>query len=207
MVPRVNKQAMADILLILAEFYKYPDENFYQELVSGALCLELQHLMQAVGFVLECPLGNLAVGGLEDLKMEYVKSFIGTGRPAAVPVESVYKVWTTDKSAKISIAGQKGYLMGDSALHMAYLLNSMGFEVPEEFRSMPDHLCLMLELLAYMIKDCSSQDVCLYLQEHFHWLEDFEQRLIEIGGSEFYLQATKLLRQCVKRTAELLTQT
>ncbi|UTW68982.1 molecular chaperone TorD family protein [Anaerobacillus sp. HL2] len=76
--------------------------------------------------------------------------FSGIKQPFAPPIESLYKQWTTDPTAQVSIAKNKGYLMGDAALHMKYLYDQYQIEVPEGFSNMPDHLTLQLEFLAFL---------------------------------------------------------
>ena len=67
-------------------------------------------------------------------------------------VESTYKPWTTDKGCGMVFAASKGLVMGDSALHMREIYRLASLEVPEQFRSMPDHLVLELEFLALLYR-------------------------------------------------------
>lgn len=189
--------------LALAEFYRFPDEEFIRELQNGEWEKLINELAGQAG------LAGDKIAWPEDLtysslKQEYIRCFTGAGEPAALPVESVYKVWTQDPSARVMFAKQKGYLMGDSALHIQYLLDTLGVELPEEFRGQPDHLVVLLELLVYFLDHLELQDTLQYLQDHFDWLPDFYARLQENGAHELYLTITSLLIRCVEEISVLL---
>ncbi|KUO50003.1 MAG: hypothetical protein APF76_05935 [Desulfitibacter sp. BRH_c19] len=197
MVPDTRKEMLADLFTIFAEFYKYPDQGFHGQLSSGKLWSQMKDLLQEVEFSTEgIPCEEMTLN-YHDLKQEYTRCFIGMGQNYAIPVESVYKVWTADKSFQINIASQKGYLMGDSAQHILHIIETMGLEIPEEFSKTPDHLAILLELLSHMLVNCQSDEIYLFLQEHFDWLEDFLKTLKEVEAASLYIQITQLLIDCI----------
>lgn len=194
---------LSQLCLALAEFYRFPDEEFIRELQNGDWEKVVGELAQRAGLAND----NIAWPGdltYPSLKQEYIRCFIGIGEPAALPVESIYQVWTEDPSAQVMFAKQKGYLMGDSALHIRYLLQSLGLELPEELRGRPDHLVVLLELLAYFLDRLEFQDTLQYLQDHFAWLPDFHARLKEINAHELYVTVTALLMKCIQEIRVLL---
>ncbi|NLC77978.1 MAG: dehydrogenase [Clostridia bacterium] len=196
-------QSLKQLCLALAEFYRFPDEQFYQELISGEWTEMIGELGQKAGLTGRKPRLSFDLT-FSALKQEYIRSFIGVGEPAAPPVESIYKVWTADPSAQVVFARQKGYLMGDSALHIRYLLESLGLELPAELAYQPDHLAVLLELLVFFLETPEPNQVVQYLEDHFDWLPDFYDRLSEIKANELYLEVTSLLMECLQQMTVLL---
>lgn len=197
MVHNTRKEMLADLFRMFSEFYKYPDQGFYEQLSSGKVWSQMKGLFQEVDFSTKgIPCGEMTLS-YHDLKQEYTRCFIGMGQKYAIPVESVYKVWTIDKSFQINIACQKGYLMGDSAQHILHIIETMGLEIPEEFSKTPDHLAILLELLSHMLGNCRPDEINLFLQEHFDWLEDFLITLREVGVKSLYIEVTQLLIDCI----------
>lgn len=205
-----NREAVAEILELMAEFYKFPSEEFYNNMVNGAVEKRLEQLNGEVA-LLEAdrfPLNLGAVPLFSQYKQEYMRCLMPGRSPAALPVESIYKVWTTDPSAQLSIARQKGYLMGDSAIHINHLLEQFGLEVPKEYDHMPDHLTILLELLAFLIVNRSREEVALFAQEHFDWLIDFNLKLTEVKALPFFINLTGLLVELLEAISyKMLKQT
>lgn len=194
---------LSQLCLALAEFYRFPDQQFFRELVRGEwteTIMELSHKAGLTGRQLALP-PDLTFSGL---KQEYTRCFIGVGEPAAPPIESIYKIWTADPSAQVVFAKQKGYLMGDSVLHIRYLLRSFGLELPAELTYQPDHLAVLLELLVYFLEKLEFNQTVEYLGDHFDWLPDFYERLLEIDANELYLGVTSLLTECIQHMTVLL---
>lgn len=193
---QLRKEALEEFYLILAEFYKLPTIEFYQELADGLIENRLKELADIAGYNITISLENL-FKSYSDMQIAYMNCFMGTSTSFAPPIESVYKVWTTDPSAELAMANEKGYLYGDSASHIEYLFRHYQLEIPEEYRSTPDHLTLLLEFLTYLINEQSESEVVQLINDHFDWLGDYKKELSSLDGSEFYLNVTEIVKQAV----------
>ena len=203
-----NSRAASELFGLLSAFWEPPDEVFWHNLSDGAVDDEICEYSQLAGFsasqaAVDSFRQNLPP--LAALKMFYLRCFIGIGKQSALPVESVYKKWTTDPSARLPIAGSTGYLMGDPALHAQYLLDHYQLQIPPDYRMMPDHLLLLLELLAFLLENRSEEEGQLFLSQHLDWLTDFAQAIDAIAtdspedgqAKRFYQLALQSLQQAV----------
>lgn len=198
-IEQQRKEALEEIYLILAEFFKIPTKGFYEEVANGAIDARLRDLFAAVEY--HYPGISLASGftGFEDMRQNYINCFIGSAKPFAPPIESIYKVWTTDPSAEMAMAKEKGYLYGDSALHIRHLFEHFLLEIPEEYSKMPDHLTLLLEFLGFLIQNGSDDEARQLIIDHFDWLDDFKKELAKVENSSFYIDVTDLIIQATNR--------
>ena len=191
-------EAIEEIYLILAEFYKFPTEEFYQEIVAGGIDKRLQELWRLAGYrPYQVELSNY-VNQFSEWKQSYMQCFMGITKPYAPPVESVYKVWTTDPSAELSIASSKGYFMGDAALHIRYLFEQFQITIPEEYKNMPDHLTLLLEFLSFLLREDQKEFAKQFLTDHFDWLDDFMLELKQLNNSSLFVEVTALVKLAVE---------
>lgn len=189
-----RNEALEEIYLIFAEFYKIPTVEFYQELTGGLIGNRLSELFKIIGFnELRVNNFNIELLSFDELKEIYINCFLGIGISFALPIESVYKVWTTDPGVNMVIGNEKGYLFGDSALHMLHLYEQFQLSIPEEYSNIPDHLTLLLEFLAFLTRNYSDKDVYQLLIDHFDWLDDFNLELKKIKCSSFFVDVTELL--------------
>lgn len=90
---------------------------------------------------------------------------------AALPVESLYKPWRTPDGSQRASRGLYG---GESAEHARALFAACGLETPQEFAAMPDHLALLLELLAFFLEGGNHEAARTLVQDHFDWLDDYD---------------------------------
>ena len=191
-------EAIEEIYLILAEFYKFPTEEFYQEIIAGGIDQRLQELWRLAGYrSYEVELTKY-VDQFPEMKQSYMQCFMGVTKPYAPPVESVYKVWTTDPSAELSIASSKGYFMGDAALHIRYLFEQFQISIPEEYKNMPDHLTLLLEFLSYLLREDRKEFAKQFIIDHFDWLDEFMQELKQLEQSSLFVEVTALVKLAVE---------
>ena len=123
---------------------------------------------------------------------------MGPIKPLAEPIESLYKVWTTDKSCEITIANQKGYLKGDWAFHMEELLTGVGFEIPLQFAHCPDHLILELEFASILVEEAPAEAQIKFVEYHFDWLEDLLEAAKDKNVPELYQNLYCFCLQYVK---------
>ena len=208
-----NRLAAAELFGLLSAFWQPPDELFWHNLADGSVDEELANFSQLAGFSPALPekaLFQQTLPTLDALKLFYLRCFIGIGRQSALPVESIYKKWTEDPSARLPIAGSTGYLMGDPALHARYLLDHYQLQVPPDYRMMPDHLLLLLELLAYLLENRPTEESRTFLNQHFDWLDSFGKAVETISeddpedakAKQFYLLALQTLIQAVRCQSE-----
>jgi TorA maturation chaperone TorD len=139
--------------------------------------------------VLESLPGKLDI---TDLKRLYIHSFILPGPHRVVPVESVYKIWSEEKSA-LNFASSKGYLMGDAAIHMNYLFKELGIDIPEEFQLSPDHLILQLELLSLLEEGNNHTFIQEFIKEHLNWTGYMMEECNKKHWSGFYYDWLRLI--------------
>ncbi|MBS4026757.1 MAG: hypothetical protein KGZ96_13970, partial [Clostridia bacterium] len=84
MMSNKQKEAMAEICTTLAEFYKYPDEDFYSQLAMGVVEQELGVLFKEANLN---TLGRDWRADLPDytqLKKEYLRCLVGGSEPCAL---------------------------------------------------------------------------------------------------------------------------
>ena len=205
--------AAAELFGLLSAFWQPPDELFWHNLADGSVDEELANFSQLAGFSPALPekaLFQQTLPTLDALKLFYLRCFIGIGRQSTLPVESIYKKWTEDPSARLPIAGSTGYLMGDPALHARYLLDHYQLQVPPDYRMMPDHLLLLLELLAYLLENRPPEESRTFLNQHFDWLDSFGKAVEAIAADDsedskakqFYQLALQTLIQAVQCQSE-----
>ncbi len=203
-----NNVAAADLFLELSAFWRPPDAEFWQGLADGTVDAEIAKQSQQAE--LSTPMqGHDSFSGLlpplASLQYFFVRCFIGIGKKSVLPVESVYKKWTEDPTARLPIAGSTGYLMGDAALHAKYLLEHYGLDVPPDYRMMPDHLVILLELAAFLLQNRTDEESRLFLSQHLDWLDRFSQAVTETEteneqdhqAKRFYQLALQTLQQTV----------
>lgn len=191
------KRSLQEILLILAEFYKDPVEPLFQAMQSGALEDEWNVHLENVDRHSEKIKCTQSFTSFEQMKMTYNRCFVGPSEPFAPPVESIYKQWTTDPSAETPIANETGYLYGDPAIHLKHLYQQYQLKIPEQFRNMPDHLGLQIEFLVFLMDHCTFEQLEQYLDDHFDWLDSFQDKLKLVKESDFYVWITSQLIQTI----------
>lgn len=177
-----RREAVASVFLILSDFWKPPTKAFYCALADGTTDGEIAEALRASNNekldTCECGF-RFSLPPFEQLQSIYLQCFLGIGSVSALPVESVYKKWTSDETTRLPIAGSKGYLMGDPGQHVQYLFSQYQLDIPVEYRMMPDHLTLLLEFAAFMVRERESNEIRVFLQDHFDWLDEFSKAVSE----------------------------
>lgn len=193
-----KKQQAAQIFSLFAELYKPPEVDLWTEINRNRLLErvrnEAEDLFGAVNLakVQEIP------ETFEQMKSLYSSSLTSVRKDAALPIESIYKQWTSDQTCQMPFARSTGYLLGDSALHIRFILKEFQMEIPNEYSQTPDHLAVLLELLAYFIENSPDEFVLQFINDHFDWLDDFAEKLVSISKHSFYPQVTELLLDHLK---------
>ena len=192
-----NSVAAAELFSLLACFWQPPDEEFLDELRSGAVDRTLSRFGIRV-----CQYRFMAPS-LPVLQNFFSSQIQGNGQTAILPVESLFKRWTEDPTARLPIAGSTGYLMGDSAMHVQYLLEYYNLSVPPAYRMMPDHLALLLELAAFLLKNRTTEEYYLFISQHLDWLDALSLSLEELEfGDEAEQQAQKFYQTALRALQE-----
>lgn len=203
-----NNGAAAELFLLLAVFWHPPDEEFMDELNCGSLDADIARLGSQADYIPwweACMTFRFMAPSLGSLQKFHNDHINGTGKASILPVESLYKRWTEDPTARLPIAGSTGYLMGDAAMHVQYLLDFYGLSVPPAYRMMPDHLVLLLELTAFLLKNQALNESHLFISQHLDWLDSLAHSLAELScddmagqqAQKFYQFALQALQKTV----------
>ena len=185
-----------EVYLLLSEAFKQPTEQFIAE--QPAMVDFLARSFQQLGHDLPGDLYENWPALLPDLPSAtaaYRQSFLFPVHSRVVPVESVYRRWTSDASAEVPFAAEKGLLLSDHALHMKDLYQTFGITIPEEYESMPDHLCLELEFAALLLEHDAETKYGVFIAEHLNWLADLVAEAEQKEVPDYYLQLIKLTAQ------------
>lgn len=185
-----------EIYLLLSEAYKQPTEPFVAE--QSAMVDFLAQAFQKLDYDLPAELYRNWPALLPDLATAtavYRQSFVFPVHSRVLPVESVYRRWTSDTSAEVPFAAEKGLLLSDHALHMKDLYEAFGISLPAEYDSMPDHLCLELEFAALLLEHDEETKYGVFIAEHLNWLKDLVAEAEQKEIPDYYLQLIKLTAQ------------
>ncbi|EHQ89810.1 TorD/DmsD family molecular chaperone [Desulfosporosinus youngiae] len=189
-----RNQALQNLLMIFAEFFKFPEEDFFEEIKRGEIDEQIGVLSKQAGYpITTCFMREIHT--YEQLVESFNSCFLGMEKPFAPPIESVYKQWTTDESYQVPFKQQKGYLMGDPAHHVQHILKAFNLEIPVEYDLMPDHLTILLEVLAYLIGQGFLKEAKQFKEDHLDWLADFRKALDELQKGHFYKYGVKELER------------
>ena len=129
---------------------------------------------------------------------------MGPVRSLASPIESLYKIWTNDKSCEMPFANQKGLLKSDWACHMEELLTKSGFEIPSQFAHCPDHLILELEFASVLIDEAPIEAQIKFAEHHLDWLGDLFETAKNVDAPKIYQDLYYLCVQFVKEDIKRL---
>ena len=185
-----------EVYLLLSEAFKQPTEQFIAE--QPPMVDFLARSFQQLGHDLPGDLYENWPALLPDLPSAtaaYRQSFLFPVHSRVLPVESVYRRWTSDTSAEVPFAAEKGLLLSDHALHMKDLYQTFGITIPEEYESMPDHLCLELEFAALLLEHDAETKYGVFIAEHLNWLDDLVAEAEQKEVPDYYLQLIKLTAQ------------
>ncbi|WP_225749735.1 MULTISPECIES: molecular chaperone TorD family protein [unclassified Paraeggerthella] len=116
------------------------------------------------------------------------RHFVGGLPESALPVESLYRPWTSAAGSSPFLRNTGGLYWGDSALYMRDLIERLGFQVPPEFSACPDHLALELDLAATLLRFDMRDEARLFLVERLGWLTAYRLRLLSLeDDASFYI--------------------
>ena len=127
------------------------------------------------------------------LKKESDRLFNRYGGNVVSLVESTYKPWTQDKGSGMVFAESTGLVMGDPAVHLLDVYREASIEVPEAFRSTPDHLILELEFLAFLYRSGTPEQTSRFIADHLDWIPDLREEMERARAKPFYRRAVELI--------------
>ena len=189
-----QNQAYASLIMIFAELFKFPEEENYNELLSGELDEQIKQLSHLAGHPVVTNFKD-EIGTYEEMIQAFNNCFLGITTPFASPVESVYKVWTSDESFQVPMKNQKGHLLGDSALHVRHIIQELGLEIPAEYEMMPDHLTILLELFSYLNEQGLMDEAEQFKRDHLDWLPDLYDSINKVKSNQPYKSAVLILNE------------
>jgi TorA maturation chaperone TorD len=196
--------ARTGVYAVLAELTKEPDADLVSQL--PAMTAYLTAAFAALDYPL--PPGDYAAwplmeGTRGDLRAAYIRSFTYPPDTRVLPVESVYRQWTFDPTAKVSFAREKGYLMSDAALHMKALYVGYGLSLPAAMTATPDHLSLELEFACFLLEHETAGRYATFLQEHLDWVGDLWREAEAKEIPLFYRQVLKVTARFLDSEREI----
>jgi len=198
-----DTQIRGQAYISLSQLLQRPDSELL-ELVRSSDFQELWRRVE-VSHNIQFP-QSWRIEALPDLK-EWEQMWnitMGAVKPLAEPIESLYKVWTTDQSCEMPFANEKGYLRSDWACHMEALLAESGLEIPSQFAHCPDHLVLELEFASILVEGASAEALIKFAEHHFDWLADLLETAKSKNVPEMYQELYHLCLQYVKADIDSL---
>jgi TorA maturation chaperone TorD len=156
---------------------------------SGSTLSELRPSGRRVEGLTQSPTQIL----LRDLKEEHYRLFSDTGNERISLVESFYKPWTLAPHCSLPFAKEKGFLMGDSAIHLSALFQHCGLEVTEPFKGMPDHILIELEFLSYLYQEAGEEEIKRFIKDHLDWIPSLKESFEKAHAHPFYISLIGLL--------------
>lgn len=128
------------------------------------------------------------------LQSEYERLFTDMDGVRISLVESTYKPWTLDKDCGMVFAASKGLVMGDWAAHLLDIYERLSLEIPEDFRSTPDHLVLELEFLSLLHQSAPKEWISTFVEDHLDWIPELKKEMDKAGSSPFYKNAVEFVQ-------------
>jgi TorA maturation chaperone TorD len=204
MIPMTN-QEKERFCAFAAALLAPPDDALAEDLQQDGLLSWLEASAQEWGGERRLASALLQEAKDEDalsvLKREYARLFVDTEGEKISLVESSYKPWTVDKKCGMVFAASRGLVMGDAALHVSELYRHLSLEVPEEFRSTPDHLVLELEFLALLYRSVSHKEVHRFIGDHLDWIGELKKEVEKANPHPFYRNAIRLIASFLQNEA------
>jgi len=175
---------------LLASLFYPPDQELVKQIHQGTLYSFFEKYIQSWGEEKNLLKGFVTNGESEsllgDLKGEYDRLFSGLSKTSISLVESFYKPWTQDPRCPLPFAPERGYLMGDSALHLLEIYHQCGLEVTEGFKGCPDHIAMELEFLSYLYQRETDLEIKTFIEDHLDWIPRLNEEFKPFHPHPFY---------------------
>jgi len=188
---------------ILSSLFCPPDKVMVEQLSQGHPYAIFKNYVQLregeigilKGFLTESPPQIL----LKELKDEYDRLFSDTGEERIPLVESCYKPWTQDPHCSLPFAKEKGFLMGDSAIHLSALFQHCGLGVDEPFNGMPDNIIIELEFLSYLYQEAGDEEIERFIKDHLDWIPLLKESFERAHAHPFFMSLIEVLDLFIKQ--------
>jgi TorA maturation chaperone TorD len=187
-----DELARMETFRLLSDCYFLPDEGLSEKLEN--LELYMANVCEpAVKWAQKMREEFETGAGLDPLKVDFSKLFIGPFKLFAAPYGSVY----LDDERKV---------MGDSTLDVKNRYREAGLDTAQDFKDAPDHITVELEFMYYLIfkaveafanSDAETaidfiQKQKSFLEDHLMaWVPEFANSIIENAESLFYPNLAK----------------
>jgi TorA maturation chaperone TorD len=182
---------------ILSSLFCPPDQGMMEQLNQGHLYAFFKSYIQSWEGEIEILKGFLTQNSpqifLKDLREEYDRLFSDTGTERISLVESFYKPWSQDPHCSLPFAKEKGFLMGDSAIHLSTLFQHCGLEVAGPFKGMPDHILIELEFLSYLYQEAGDEEIKRFIKGHLDWIPFLKESFEKAHPHPFYISLIEIL--------------
>jgi len=190
-------QEKETICQLMASLFCPPDQEMTKRIHEGSLHSFLQRYVGSCGgdsgllngFLMEGDPGIL----LKVLGEEYSRLFSELSEEGVSLVESFYKPWTIDPTCTLPFASERGFLMGDSALHLSEIYRQCGLETADEWKGVPDHLVLELEFLSTLYRCATDLEVEQFIKDHLDWIPLLKEEIDRSDPHPFYGSALEVL--------------
>ena len=183
------------IYAALSECFKEPSEEFADDIASGRFeevikeGLSLLNIpvpgetLRSLSLITVDEFTDKIIGVYKKLKADYHSLFFPL---YVVPVESVYKEWSTTDDVTGGMKGEKGFIMGDPAVEMINRYRMAGIEIPQIYKDTPDHIAILLEYASLLCENIGKEERACFVSSHFDWVEELRKDIHKYSESTFY---------------------
>jgi TorA maturation chaperone TorD len=194
----VSDKGKTFLCQVLSSLFHPPDQGTVEQVSRGHLYGFFKKALQSwrgeieiilKGFLTESPPSML----LQELKDDYNRLFSDTGNQRISLVESFYKPWTQDPHCSLPFAKERGFHMGDSAVHLSILFGQCGVEVSGPFKGMPDHIVIELEFLSYLYQEAGDREIKRFIEDHLDWIHFLRETFERGHAHPFYVSLIEVL--------------
>jgi TorA maturation chaperone TorD len=187
----------------LSSLFCPPDQGMVEQFSQGHLHAFFKNYIQSWEGEIEILEGFSTLSPpqmlLQELEEEYDRLFSDMGKERISLVESFYKPWTQDPHCTLPFAKEKGFLMGDSAVHLSTLFRQCGIEVSGPFKTTPDHLVIELEFLSYLYQEAGDMEIKQFIEGHLDWVHFLKKGFQEAHAHAFYVSLVEVLDLFINR--------
>lgn len=164
-----NHEAIAAVYAMFSTVMQPPTPAAHREIMAGSLSRVWNGVSDKSGAAIPGTWRPNRFPSYAEWRRRY-NDVMSPAGPVLVPVESIYKVWTTDPSCEMPFARETGYLQGDWAQHLYRVYREIGFDLPAAYADRPDHLVLELEFMGLLVEAGEPAAQQLFLSQHLDWL-------------------------------------
>jgi len=199
------EQLRFDTYRLLANAFYLPDECLIDSLVTLEKCME--EICEKSLEQNNIPVGIGKKDGIELMKVDYAKLFVGPFSLLAPPYGSVY------------LEGE-GVVMGNSTADVQKWYRASGLDVDAQFKDAPDHIAAELEFMHFLIfkemeatDQGSAEGVIKYLKMQrsfleYHlgaWISDFADNVVNNAQTTYYRNLARATKAFVMDDLQTIT--